>query len=76
MKQSGMQITEVLALPVTVDLETAGRALALGRTTSYQQAKAGTFPVPVLRVGTQYRVARAELLRILGIVDAPAASAA
>ncbi|WP_245667603.1 hypothetical protein [Actinomadura macra] len=60
---------EVLALPVAFDLVTAGRAWDLGRTKSHELARAGEFPCPVLRIGSQYRVTRADLLRSLGIED-------
>ncbi len=62
-----MQLAELLALPVVFDLETANRALLLGRTKGFQLAKSGEYPVPVMRVGKAYRVSRAELLRALSI---------
>jgi hypothetical protein len=43
---------ELHALPTVVDLMTAARALDIGRTTAYQLAKAGQFPVRIIRVGT------------------------
>lgn len=58
---------EVLALPVTVDVVTGGSVVGLGRSASYEQARAGTFPVPVLRVGSRYRVVTAHLIELLGI---------
>ncbi|MGW0938842.1 hypothetical protein [Streptomyces sp. NPDC002666] len=63
----GMQLAELLNLPVAVDLETANRALLLGRTKGFQLAKVGEYPVPVMRVGKTYRVSRAALLRALDI---------
>lgn len=65
---------ELLNLPVSVDLETAGRAYGIGRTTSHELARAGQFPCTVLRVGSQYRVPKAELLRSLGVQSAVEAS--
>jgi hypothetical protein len=62
-----MSSAEVLALPVAVDLVTAGRALGLGRTLSYDLARAGKFPCPVLLLGERYRVTRADLLKTLGL---------
>lgn len=62
-----MQLPELLALPVAVDLSTANRALLLGRTKGFQLAKTGDYPVPLIRVGKTYRVSRAELLRALAI---------
>lgn len=68
-KIAGMTRAELLALPVSVDLVCAGRALGMGRTLAYDLAKRGQFPVRVLRLGNKYRVARADLLRQLGEVD-------
>jgi excisionase family DNA binding protein len=62
-----MTTAELLALPVAMDLVTAGRALGLGRTLAFELARAGEFPVPVLRLGTRYRVTRADLLKTLGL---------
>ncbi|WP_446218801.1 DNA-binding protein [Micromonospora sp. IBHARD004] len=64
--QSGMTREELLALPVSVDIVTAGEAFGMGRTLAYELAKRGEFPVRVLRLGNRYRVARADLLRELG----------
>lgn len=58
---------EVLKLPVVVDLVTAGSVLGMGRSASYEQARAGTFPVPVLRVGCRYRVVTAHIVDLLGL---------
>ena len=66
-----LTLDEVLALPVTVDIVKAGRCFGIGRTKAHELAKNGEFPCQVLRLGVQYRVTRAELLRVLGIEDAP-----
>jgi len=59
---------ELLALPVSVDLvPTAARAIGVGRTVAYEMARNGTFPVPVLKLGTRYRVVTADLRRLLGV---------
>lgn len=65
----GMTPDELHALPVSVDLVTAGRAFLMGRTKAYELARAGEFPVPVLRLGNSYRVARAHLLQALGLAE-------
>jgi Helix-turn-helix domain len=62
---------ELHALPTVVDLMTAARALDIGRTTAYQLAKAGEFPVRIIRVGTAYHVPTAELLKLLGVGPTP-----
>lgn len=65
----GISITELRGLPVVVDEVTAGRAFGLGRTKTHEMVRAGTFPVPVLRLGRTYRVRRADLLKAVGEVD-------
>lgn len=64
---SAMTRDELLALPAVVDLTTAARALAIGRTRAFELARRGAFPVPVLRVGATYRVPTAPLLALLGL---------
>jgi excisionase family DNA binding protein len=63
----GLTRTELLALPVVIDITTAARALGLGRSTAYELARRGEFPCRVLRIGSSYRVPTADLLRVLGI---------
>jgi hypothetical protein len=67
-----MTRAEVLSLAVMVGLNDSNRALGLSRTIGYTLARQGEYPVRVLRLGNQYRVPRADLLRFLGI-DEPAA---
>lgn len=62
-----MTRSELLALPVAVDLITAARVLGLSRSTAYELAQRREFPCRVLRVGGSYRVPTADLLRVLGI---------
>lgn len=70
-----MTTQELLALPVSVDIVTAGRAFGLGRTKSHELARSGEFPCRVMRIGERYRVPRTELLRALGIHPTDAHSA-
>lgn len=65
--QHGLTRAELLALPASVDVVTAGRAFAIGRTTSYALARAGEFPCKVIRAGKSYRVITADLLRVLHV---------
>ena len=58
---------ELLALPAAVDLTTAARALNLGRTKAQELARSGQWPTPLLRLGAQYRVPTAALLRLLQV---------
>ncbi len=67
---AGMTRSELLALPVAVDLTTAARALGLGRSTAYELARRREFPCRVLHVGSTYRVPTAELFRVLGVTAA------
>ncbi|QFG27600.1 hypothetical protein F7P10_39145 [Actinomadura sp. WMMB 499] len=46
-------------------METAARALGLGRTRAYQLARANRFPCKIIRTGTSYRVVTADLHRLL-----------
>ena len=62
-----MSRAQLLALPPSVDLMTAGRALGIGRTKVYELARAGELPITVLRLGSSYRVVTADLLRLLGV---------
>lgn len=66
-RPAGMTRSELLALPVAVDLTTAARALGLGRSTAYELARRREFPCRVLLLGSSYRVPTADLLRVLGI---------
>lgn len=63
-----MTTQELLALPATVDLVTAGRAFGVGRTTAYTLARSGEFPCRVIRAGKAYRAVTADLLRVLQII--------
>lgn len=63
----GMSLEELRALPVSVDLHTAGRAFGIGRTKAHELARSGEFPCQVLRVGAKYRVPRAAIFEALGL---------
>jgi integrase len=66
-----LTLADLLALPAVTDLVTAGKALGIGRTTSYELARAGRFPCRIIRVGRNYRVPTAALLALLGASGAP-----
>jgi hypothetical protein len=77
-RAAGREMTqdELQALPVSVDIVTAGRAWGLGRTKAYELARTGEFPCRVLKIGPAYRVTRADLFRSLGLTpDATPVSA-
>jgi hypothetical protein len=60
-------IDAVRGLGATIDIETAGAILGIGRSKSYELAKSGDFPVRVLRIGKRYLVPTPSLLALLGI---------
>jgi predicted DNA-binding transcriptional regulator AlpA len=62
-----LTLEELRALPATIDLPTAARALGLGRTKAYELAKRDQFPCRILRIGSTYRIPTAELLHCLGM---------
>lgn len=51
----------------TIDVETAGAAFGVGRSTARKMAKEGTFPVPVIRVGKRVRVSTAAVYEVLSL---------
>ncbi|MFE9103379.1 DNA-binding protein [Actinomadura geliboluensis] len=60
---------ELAALPTTTTIETAARALGLGRTRAYQLARENRFPCKVIRIGTTYRVVTADLQLLMAGTD-------
>ncbi|MFE3378671.1 DNA-binding protein [Streptomyces anulatus] len=70
-----MTAQEVMDLPAVVDVETAGRALGIGRTLAYQLARNGQFPCTVVRAGRAFRVVTADLHRVLQVPGASSAAA-
>jgi hypothetical protein len=65
-KAGPMTDEELKALPVTVDVPTAGRAYGWGKTKSNELARAEEFPVQVLTRGRSKVVTKAALLASLG----------
>lgn len=65
---------DIAELPHTVGVVQAGRYFGLNRDGAYRLARAGRFPVPVLRVGRRLVVTRSSLLAVLG--EQPAAQVA
>lgn len=59
------RLADLDALPPMLDLLQAATLLGIGRTTAYQLARKGGFPVPVLRIGSSYRVPSAPLRALL-----------
>jgi predicted DNA-binding transcriptional regulator AlpA len=67
--QGAMTLEELLELPATVNVTTAGRALGIGRDKAYALVRQGEFPVRTLPLGSTVRVPTAELRRLLGVDD-------
>ena len=63
----------VRQLGLTTDLPTAAAVLGIGRTLAFDLARAGRFPVRVIRLGRRVLVPVAELLDYLGVppIDEP-----
>ena len=66
-QQQGMTDRELRNLPPMIPLDLSNQALSISRNHGYTLAKRGEYPVRVHRLGNAYRVARADLLRLLGI---------
>lgn len=66
-----LTFSELHALPTVVDLMTAARALGIGRSKAYQLAHDGQFPVRIIRIGTNYHIPTADLLKVLGVMSVP-----
>ncbi|WP_327346028.1 DNA-binding protein [Streptomyces europaeiscabiei] len=62
-----LTVGDLLNLPPTTDVETAGKAFGMGRTKAYELVRAGKFPCKVIPAGRTYRVVTADLLRVLSI---------
>ncbi|MGW4505803.1 DNA-binding protein [Streptomyces sp. NPDC004436] len=64
---AGMTLEELLALPPTVNVSTAARALGIGVHKAYALIRSGDFPVRTLPLGGTTRVPAAALWRVLGV---------
>ena len=64
---AAMGLEELLALPATVNVVTAARALGISPNKAYQLIREGGFPVGTLSLGSTVRVPTAALWRALGV---------
>ncbi|MEV7279770.1 DNA-binding protein [Streptomyces sp. NPDC093111] len=62
-----MTLEELLALPPTVNVTTAARALGIGVHKAYDLIREGTFPVRTLSLGSTVRVPTAALWSVLEV---------
>lgn len=56
LKSGAMTVEELLALPATVNVVTAGRALGISPNKAYELIRNGEFPVRTLRLGNTLKV--------------------
>lgn len=66
-----LTFAEAFELPLSVDLRTAARAFAVCPATAYRLIRLGRFPCQVMRLGRQYRIPTASLMRALGVESLP-----
>ncbi|HEX8343115.1 MAG TPA: helix-turn-helix domain-containing protein [Actinoplanes sp.] len=66
-------LEDITALGATTDVVTAGQILGISRNTAYALARRGSFPVPIIKAGTRYRVPVAAILATLRPTTGPAA---
>lgn len=70
-RRKTLSVAEVLDLPPLFPVwPTLGQILDTGKTATYEMARAGTLPVPVVKVGRQLRVRRVDTLALLGLTEA------
>lgn len=65
---------ELAELGVSTDLTTAASALGISKSSAYTSAAKGTFPCPVIRVGSRYVVPTAGLKAVLGLSETAGAA--
>jgi hypothetical protein len=61
---------ELLALPPVINLVTLGQALGISEPVIRERARSGDLErmgITVLRLGAQYRIPSADVLRVLGV---------
>ena len=61
----------IQALGTVTDVPTAAAIFGLSRSVAYDLVKANTFPVPVLRFGSRYRIPVAAILAALHMPPTP-----
>jgi excisionase family DNA binding protein len=61
----------IRALGPVTDVPTAAAIFGIGRSTAYDLLKAGEFPIPVIQIGSRYRVPVAAILAALHLPAEP-----
>ncbi|GAA1596488.1 hypothetical protein GCM10009828_022490 [Actinoplanes couchii] len=62
---AGWTPTRIRALGSVTDVPTAAAIFGIGRSAAYELVRLGSFPVPILRLGSRYRVPVAAILAAL-----------
>ncbi|ROO63037.1 hypothetical protein EDC02_5048 [Micromonospora sp. Llam0] len=60
-------VERIRALGAVTDVATVGEIFGLSRNSAYELARGNRLPVPVLRIGSRYRVSVAAILTALGV---------
>ncbi|WP_028193391.1 helix-turn-helix domain-containing protein [Salinispora pacifica] len=60
-------VERIRALGTVTDVATVGEIFGLSRNSAYELARGNRLPVPVLRVGSRYRVSVAAILTALSV---------
>ena len=68
---TGLSIAQVQALPASVDLATAGRAIGIGRSTAFDLVKKDEFPLELFRVGKQWKCRKTDICSLLNVTPEP-----
>ncbi|OZV72320.1 DNA-binding protein [Micromonospora echinospora] len=66
-------VERIRALGAVTDIATVGEIFGMSRSSAYDLARRDRLPVPVLRVGSRYRVSVAAILTALGVPSEPPA---
>jgi hypothetical protein len=64
-------VERIRALGAVTDVATVGQIFGMSRSSAYELARGNRLPMPVLRVGSRYRVSVAAILTALGVPSEP-----
>ncbi|QKW12208.1 helix-turn-helix domain-containing protein [Verrucosispora sp. NA02020] len=62
-------LDKVRALGTTTDVATAGAIFGLSRSSAYELARSNRLPIPVMRIGSRYRVSVPAIIAVLTATD-------
>ncbi|QOC94394.1 helix-turn-helix domain-containing protein [Micromonospora craniellae] len=58
-------LDKVRALGTTTDVATAGAIFGLSRSSAYELARSNRLPIPVMKIGSRYRVSVPAIIAVL-----------